>query len=60
MPLTDAQRQAIEEVIEEITSAKSSQRGKRLLCDMFMDLVDREAWPEYYEVRQVKLIYTIC
>ncbi|XP_006454962.1 hypothetical protein AGABI2DRAFT_148258 [Agaricus bisporus var. bisporus H97] len=26
------------------------QAGKRNLCGMFMDLVDREEWPQYYEV----------
>ena len=49
MPVSAAQKTAIEEVIRAITSA-SSRRAKRRLADMFMDLVDRESWPEYYEV----------
>ncbi|KAL7285867.1 hypothetical protein ACG7TL_000978 [Trametes sanguinea] len=40
---------AIEEVIRALTSA-TSRRVKRRLADMFMDLVDKDSWPEYYEV----------
>ncbi|KAI0761651.1 hypothetical protein BD413DRAFT_588501 [Trametes elegans] len=49
MPLSAAQKTAIEEVIRAITSA-SSRRAKRRLADMFLELVNRESWPEYYEV----------
>ncbi|OCH94163.1 hypothetical protein OBBRIDRAFT_748123 [Obba rivulosa] len=49
MPVTAAQRHAIEEVINVLTNA-TNPRGKRRLADMFMELVDREHWPEYYEV----------
>ncbi|KAI0367477.1 hypothetical protein BV20DRAFT_970438 [Pilatotrama ljubarskyi] len=49
MPVTAAQKIAIEEVIRALTSA-TSRRVKRRLADMFMDLVDRDSWPEYYEV----------
>ncbi|CDO70952.1 hypothetical protein BN946_scf184829.g61 [Trametes cinnabarina] len=48
MPVTAAQNAAIEEVIRALTSA-TSRRVKRRLADMFMDLVDRDSWPEYYE-----------
>ena len=49
MTITAAQKAAIEEVIEIITAATPS-RGKRLLSQLFMTLVDRTEWPEYYEV----------
>ncbi|KAI9059557.1 hypothetical protein FKP32DRAFT_1596121 [Trametes sanguinea] len=49
MPVTAAQKAAIEEVIRALTSA-TSRRVKRRLADMFMDLVDKDSWPEYYEV----------
>ncbi|KAF8642869.1 hypothetical protein AX16_009375 [Volvariella volvacea WC 439] len=49
MPITSVQKQAIEEVISAVTS-QTVPRGKRLLCSMFMDLVDRNEWPHYYEV----------
>ncbi|KAM5534374.1 hypothetical protein V8D89_011967 [Ganoderma adspersum] len=49
MPLTAVQRTAIDEVVRAITSA-SSRRAKRRLADMFLELVDKEYWPEYYQV----------
>jgi hypothetical protein len=49
MTITVAQKAAIEEVIEIITAA-TPPRGKRLLSQLFMTLVDRTEWPEYYEV----------
>ncbi|KAI0662365.1 hypothetical protein C8Q70DRAFT_957817 [Cubamyces menziesii] len=49
MPVNAAQKNAIEEVIRALTSA-TSRRAKRRLADMFLDLVDRDSWPEYYEV----------
>ncbi|EIW86165.1 hypothetical protein CONPUDRAFT_140847 [Coniophora puteana RWD-64-598 SS2] len=49
MPLTPAQKAAIEELIGILSSA-TPPRGKRLLSTMFMELVDRSDWPEYYEV----------
>ncbi|KAI0327304.1 hypothetical protein GY45DRAFT_1327801 [Cubamyces sp. BRFM 1775] len=49
MPVNAAQKNAIEEVIRALTSA-TSRRVKRRLADMFLDLVDRDSWPEYYEV----------
>ncbi|KAG2101807.1 Bromodomain-containing protein, partial [Suillus discolor] len=49
MTITAAQKTAIEEVIE-IMVATTPARGKRQLSELFMDLVDRSEWPEYYEV----------
>lgn len=49
MTITVAQKAAIEEVIEIITATTPS-RGKRLLSQLFLTLVDRTEWPEYYEV----------
>ncbi|KAF9007885.1 hypothetical protein BDQ17DRAFT_1455107 [Cyathus striatus] len=49
MPVTPAQKSAVEEVISALLAAHAP-RGKRLLCSMFMDLVDRKEWPEYYEI----------
>ncbi len=49
MPLAAAQKQAIEEVVNAITTA-TAPKGKRLLSAMFMSLVDPKEWPEYYEV----------
>ncbi|PBK64110.1 hypothetical protein ARMSODRAFT_962240 [Armillaria solidipes] len=49
MPLAAAQKQAIEEVVNAITTA-TAPKGKRLLSAMFMSLVDPKEWPEYYEI----------
>ncbi|KAG8220643.1 hypothetical protein J3R82DRAFT_2911 [Butyriboletus roseoflavus] len=49
MPITSAQKAAIEEIIDILVSTTPA-RGKRQLSAMFMDLVDRADWPEYYEV----------
>lgn len=49
MPITSVQKIAIEEVINAILVVTAA-RGKRQLCAIFMDLVDREEWPQYYEV----------
>ena len=49
MPVSAAQKTAINEVISALTGA-TSRRAKRRLADMFLELVDRDSWPEYYEV----------
>jgi hypothetical protein len=49
MPLSSLQTAAIKEVIQVIL-AQTATRGKRQLAAMFMDLVDRQEWPQYYEV----------
>ena len=51
MPVTAAQKDGIQQVIDALLKATAG-RGKRRLADMFLDLVDRESWPEYYEVRR--------
>ncbi|KAF7437439.1 hypothetical protein PC9H_004278 [Pleurotus ostreatus] len=50
MPITSAQKAAIEEVITRITSMHSSERRKYQLAGMFLELVDRKDWSEYYEI----------
>ena len=52
MPISAAHKAAIEEVVTAILTT-TSRRTKRNLSEMFLDLVDRDAWPEYYEVRPV-------
>lgn len=54
MTVTAAQRSAIEQVINVIISTTPS-RGKRQLSAMFVDLVDRKEYPEYYEVLHSEL-----
>ncbi|KIJ60553.1 hypothetical protein HYDPIDRAFT_117086 [Hydnomerulius pinastri MD-312] len=49
MAITPAQKAAIDEIIDMLIAATPA-RGKRQLSGMFMDLVDRADWPEYYEV----------
>lgn len=49
MPITSAQKTAIEEIIDILVSTTPA-RGKRQLAGMFMELVDRADWPAYYEV----------
>jgi chromatin structure-remodeling complex subunit RSC1/2 len=50
MTITAAQTATILEVLSSITSA-TAPRGKRQLAGMFLELVDRTDWPQYYEVR---------
>ncbi|KAJ7625199.1 hypothetical protein B0H17DRAFT_1111441 [Mycena rosella] len=49
MAVTPAQKKAIDEVLNALTSATGPPR-KRQLAGMFLELVDRNDWPEYYEV----------
>ncbi|KAH9947379.1 hypothetical protein B0H21DRAFT_739315 [Amylocystis lapponica] len=49
MPVTPTQKSELENVLQTLLNA-STQRPKRRLADMFMELVDKESWPEYYEV----------
>lgn len=49
MPISPIQKSAIEDVIKTLEKTQAP-RGKRVLCGIFMELVDREEWPEYYEV----------
>ncbi|KAJ7159464.1 hypothetical protein C8R46DRAFT_1286644 [Mycena filopes] len=50
MTLTAAQKKSIEEVLNALINATGRPPRKRELAGMFLDLVDREDWPEYYEV----------
>jgi chromatin structure-remodeling complex subunit RSC1/2 len=50
MPITLDQKTAMDQVLAAILAA-TAPRGKRQLSAMFMQLVDREEWPQYYEVR---------
>ena len=56
MPITPQQKVALEEVIHLILAAKST-NGKRQKADMFLELVDREDWPQYYEVSNMTYQY---
>ena len=49
MAVTDAQKAAVEQVIQAIRSIPSP-RKKRLLADLFLDLVDKDTWADYYQV----------
>ncbi len=49
MAITNTQKTEIEAIIQ-ILLETSTTRRKRRLADMFLDLVDRDSWPEYYEV----------
>lgn len=49
MAVTDAQKAAVEQVIQAIKSV-SSPRKKRVLADLFLELVDKDTWADYYQV----------
>ncbi|KAF5376880.1 hypothetical protein D9615_007241 [Tricholomella constricta] len=49
MPLTSFQTAAAMEVLNIILSMTAT-KGKRQLAGMFLELVDRTDWPQYYEV----------
>ena len=49
MAITTSQKTEIESIIRAITDATVPRR-KRKLADMFLDLPDADAYPEYYEV----------
>lgn len=50
MPLSSPQITAANEVINILCSTPAGPRAKRKLGEMFMDLVDKDDLPEYYEV----------
>jgi len=56
MPLSAAQKTAIDEVITVITSTKDK-RGKRNLSDMFLEMVNKDDMPEYYEASDAATVY---
>ena len=47
MAITAAQKRGIEDVIQTLCGAT---KGRRKICEMFMALPDKDAWPEYYKV----------
>jgi chromatin structure-remodeling complex subunit RSC1/2 len=49
MAVTDAQKTAAEQVIAAIKSV-TSPRKKRVLSGPFLELVDKDAWADYYQV----------
>ena len=59
MPVTNAQRTAIEQVIEAVKGV-TSPRKKRVLADLFLELVDRETWANYYQVTPSNLCSALC
>jgi len=60
MPLSAQQTAAIKEVMQ-IILAQTITRGKRLVqvAAMFMDLVDRQEWPQYYEASPLQFLILI-
>lgn len=50
MPVSEAQKLAAGEVVVAICAAYAAGRGRRRLATSFVELVDKEVWPEYYEV----------
>ena len=50
MPLSPAQITAVNEVVQILCTTPAGPRTKRKLGEMFMDLVDKDDLPEYYEV----------
>jgi hypothetical protein len=58
MAVTDAQKAAVERVIQVIKSV-SSPRKKRVLADLFLELVDKETWADYYQVTSIILPVTL-
>jgi chromatin structure-remodeling complex subunit RSC1/2 len=49
MPVTNAQKAAAEQVIEAIKGV-ASPRKKRVLAELFLELVDKGTWADYYQV----------
>ena len=46
-------KKAVEGLIEELCAVPAPGRGRRKLVEMFLDLPDREEWPDYYKVGRV-------
>lgn len=49
MTITSVQKSAIEELLDALLAVTGAPR-KRQVAAMFLDLVDRKDWPQYYEV----------
>lgn len=50
MGLTAAEKTAVEEIVNTLVAYTGPGRGRRRLAELFMDLVDKDDYPEYYEV----------
>jgi len=50
MTITPVQKSAIEEVVDALKKATSPKK-KRILSELFLELVDKDAWAHYYEAR---------
>ena len=53
MALTEEHKKAVLDVIQALVSVPAGKNGRRRLAEMFMELPDRDAWSEYYEVKPV-------
>lgn len=54
MPVTPTQSSAIEQVIEALKRL-TSPRKKRALADLFLELVDKQTWANYYQVTYYRI-----
>lgn len=59
MPIGEVLKSNVAEVLEALCNVPAGGRGKRKMVDMFMDLPDRESWPEYYEASKCFIDYTV-
>ena len=50
MTITPAQKSAIEDVVDVLRTATSPKK-KRSLSELFLELVDKDTWSNYYEAR---------
>ena len=50
MTVTPAQKSAIEDVVDALKKATSPKK-KRNLSQLFLELVDKDSWANYYEAR---------
>ena len=50
MTITPAQKSAIEDIVDTLKKATSPKK-KRSLSDLFLELVDKDSWANYYEAR---------
>lgn len=52
MTITPAQKSAIEDVVDALKKATSPKK-KRSLSELFLELVDKDTWANYYEARNL-------
>jgi chromatin structure-remodeling complex subunit RSC1/2 len=53
MTVTAKMKSDIEELIDSLMALEAPGRGRRKLADMFLELPNREEWPDYYKARRV-------